>query len=195
MTALNITPQYTQPSVSISAPPDLSTYTSGDSITFTGYANDAIDGVMSSTLVWTSSLDGTIGSGATFATSALSVGTHTITATSGQNGGGLTGSANISITVNAVDNPPVVTITAPANNSSHPAGSIAFTGTAIDDIDGDITASITWKYQLFPSGTVVTFGSGGSASASFTAGTWAIQAAATDSASHTGTNLIFITVT
>jgi len=199
VTSLNITPQYTTPSVSISAPPDLSTYTAGDSITFTGSAFDVIDGVMDATLTWTSSLDGTIGSGRTFATTALSVGTHTITAMSGQNGGGLSGSANISITVDAappVDNPPVVTITSPANNSSHPAGSINFTGTAIDDIDGDISASISWAYESFPPGSGSgTFGPGASASVTLAAGTWAIQAAATDSASQTGTDLIFITVT
>ena len=68
------------PQVAISAPVDGTTSVSGDAVTFTGTANDPEDGDISAGLSWTSSLDGAIGSGASFQTSTLSLGTHTITA-------------------------------------------------------------------------------------------------------------------
>ncbi len=68
------------PEVAITGPADGSTSVSGDSVVFTGTATDPEDGDLSAGLSWTSSLDGAIGTGASFATSALSLGTHTITA-------------------------------------------------------------------------------------------------------------------
>jgi hypothetical protein len=68
------------PIVAISAPADGSTSVAGDLVTFTGTASDPEDGDLSASLSWTSSLDGSIGSGASFQTSGLSVGDHTITA-------------------------------------------------------------------------------------------------------------------
>ena len=70
----------TPPTVTISGPANGSTYTEGDSVTFTGSANDAEDGDRTEFITWTSNLDGPIGSGASFTTSILSVGTHTVTA-------------------------------------------------------------------------------------------------------------------
>lgn len=90
----------TAPSVSISAPSNGSTSTQGASVSFSGSATDTQDGNLSSSLSWTSSLDGSIGSGASFASTGLSVGTHTITA-SVSDSGGLSDSATVSITVNA----------------------------------------------------------------------------------------------
>jgi hypothetical protein len=88
------------PTVTITAPPDGTTVTQGILITFTGTAMDAEDGDLTPNLAWTSSLDGAIGSGGSFATSALSVGTHAVTA-SVMDSGGLQGSATITVTVNA----------------------------------------------------------------------------------------------
>ncbi len=68
------------PAVAITAPADGSTSTSGDAVTFTGTATDPEDGDLSAALSWTSSLDGPIGSGASFDISTLSLGSHTITA-------------------------------------------------------------------------------------------------------------------
>ena len=86
------------PSVTISAPADGSSSTVGDSVTFTGSASDVEDGDLTSSLAWTSSVDGSIGSGASFSTTTLSVGSHTITA-SATDSGGKTGSDSIAITV------------------------------------------------------------------------------------------------
>ncbi|MDX1999086.1 MAG: pre-peptidase C-terminal domain-containing protein [Thermoanaerobaculia bacterium] len=93
-------PGNTTPSVTISAPTNGASFTTGTSVTFTGTATDVEDGTLTAGLTWTSSINGTIGTGGSFSTSTLSVGTHTITA-SATDTGGATGSASISITVNA----------------------------------------------------------------------------------------------
>ena len=49
--------------------------------TFTGRAVDDLTGDVSSTIVWTSSIDGALGTGASVSPTTLSVGVHTITAT------------------------------------------------------------------------------------------------------------------
>ena len=91
-------PQNHTPIVPISAPRNNTTFTEGYDIKFNGSANDFEDGDKTSSLVWTSNLDGQIGMGGNFSRSNLTVGTHTITGTS-TDSGGLTGSASITITV------------------------------------------------------------------------------------------------
>lgn len=88
----------TAPSVIIDQPADGSVFTEGESVTFAGTATDAEDGDISSSLVWTSSLDGQIGSGASFTTSSLSAGEHDVTAQA-TDSGGLTGTDAITITI------------------------------------------------------------------------------------------------
>ncbi len=91
-------PGNTAPVVTITAPANGSSFAQGASITFSGTANDAEDGNISASLTWTSSINGIIGSGASFSTSSLSAGNHTITA-SVTDSGGLPGSAQITLTV------------------------------------------------------------------------------------------------
>ncbi len=88
------------PTVAISTPTDGSSFTAGDSVTFSGSADDTEDGDLSASLNWTSSLDGSLGSGASFTTTSLSVGTHTVSA-SVTDSGGLSDSEQISITVSS----------------------------------------------------------------------------------------------
>jgi extracellular elastinolytic metalloproteinase len=88
----------TAPSVSITSPSNNASFAAGTAISFAGSASDAQDGQISSSLEWNSSRDGAIGSGGSFSTSALTVGTHIITA-SATDSGGLEGSASISVTV------------------------------------------------------------------------------------------------
>jgi len=88
------------PVVSILAPADGTSVEPGDSVTFSGSANDAEDGDISASLDWSSNLDGSIGSGSSFSTTSLSEGDHTITA-SATDSGGLTGSAIITLTVSS----------------------------------------------------------------------------------------------
>ncbi|MFZ0534798.1 MAG: metallophosphoesterase, partial [Anaerolineales bacterium] len=99
------TPQNQPPSVMISTPRNNTTFTEGYVITFSGVANDLEEGDKTSGLVWTSSLDGLIGTGGNFSRSDLTVGMHTITAMA-TDGSGLTGSTSRTITVFA--NAPVL---------------------------------------------------------------------------------------
>jgi hypothetical protein len=70
------------PEPRILAPPDNANFTEGATIVFQGEAIDPEDGTLTgSSLFWTSSLYGEIGSGESFTRSDLSVGTHTITLT------------------------------------------------------------------------------------------------------------------
>jgi PKD repeat protein len=86
------------PVVTITEPPEGTTVIEGDLITFTGTAIDAEEGDLTGSLSWSSDLNGVIGSGGSFSTNTLTVGTHTITA-SATDSGGLQGSATITVTV------------------------------------------------------------------------------------------------
>src|SRR6185369_6073769 len=93
-------PVNTAPVVTISTPTSGSSFNSGSSISFTGSATDTQDGIRTASLVWTSSIDGQIGTGGSFSKSSLSAGTHTIIATATDTAGA-TGQASISLTVTA----------------------------------------------------------------------------------------------
>ena len=85
------------PTVSITAPADSATFTSGATISFSGSANDAEDGDLTADLAWTSDLDGTIGTGGDV-TATLSDGTHAVAASVTDSAGQST-SASVTITV------------------------------------------------------------------------------------------------
>jgi len=89
----------TAPQVSVSSPTTLQIFSSGETITFQGSANDEEDGSLSGTqLVWTTNLDNTeIGTGEQFDTT-LADGNHviTLTATDSEN---LTGNTSINICI------------------------------------------------------------------------------------------------
>jgi hypothetical protein len=87
------------PVVAITAPANGSSFTSGEPVSFSGTAVDTEDGNMAANIGWTSSIDGSIGSGASFSTSSLSNGTHSVVA-SVTDSGGKTGSDQISVTIN-----------------------------------------------------------------------------------------------
>jgi hypothetical protein len=90
----------TAPLVTIGAPANGASFAQGSPVTFTGTASDAQDGNLTPNLSWTSSRDGLIGTGGSFITSSLSVGTHTVTAAV-TDSGGLTGSAVVTVTITA----------------------------------------------------------------------------------------------
>ncbi len=181
------TPGNTPPAVDITAPPNGSSFLEGTSIAFSGTATDAEDGDLTAGLAWTSSLDGAIGSGGSFSAT-LSVGTHTVTA-SVTDSGSLSGSDQITVTVNP-NTPPVVTITAPPDGSSFAEGtSIAFSGTATDAEDGTLTGSLSWTSSL--DGAI---GSGGSFSAVLSVGVHTVTASVTDSGGLSGSDQITVTV-
>lgn len=174
----------TAPTVTISSPTANASIASGATITFSGTANDTLDGDLSSRLTWT--VNNTTYSGASF-TAALPDGTYTATA-SVTDAGGLTGSASVTFTVaNAA---PVVTITAPTSGSTFALGaSVTFSGTALDREDGTLTAGLVWTIGS----TII--GRGGSfATASLPAGTSTVTATSTDSRGLTGSKTVTVTV-
>ena len=178
------------PTVTITSPANGSSSVDGDLVTFSGTGNDTDDGDLSANLSWSSSLDGAIGSGASFGISNLSVGTHTITA-SVTDSGGLSGSDSITITVDAANTAPTVTINSPANGSSSVDGDlVSFSGTGSDTEDGDVSANLSWSSSL--DGAI---GSGASFGiSSLTVGTHTITASVTDTGGLSGSDSITITV-
>ena len=87
------------PVVAISTPPDPTTLTDTESVTFTATSIDDHDGDISSSIVWSSDLDGVLHTGATFSTNLLSIGTHVITATSTDSGAKI-GTDTVGVTIN-----------------------------------------------------------------------------------------------
>src|SRR5205823_4113494 len=117
----------------------------GAAVAFTGVATDVEDGDVSPGLQWTSSLDGDLGTGARLSSSSLRVGTHTITAAA-TDSNGHPGQARIAVRVRGPNAAPAVTITAPADGASAPAGTpVILAATATDDFDPDPSASIRWS--------------------------------------------------
>lgn len=86
------------PDVTITSPSDGSSVPVNTSITFAATATDPIDGDIAGDLAWDSDRDGPLGSGGSFSTSALTVGTHVITA-SVTNSGGVTGFDSITVII------------------------------------------------------------------------------------------------
>ena len=187
---LNIEDVNTAPTVTITAPADGTVATEGDLVSFTGTAEDSEDGDIKASLVWTSDLDGQIGTGGGFSIDTLSVGTHTVTAAVSDSGG-LSGQDSISIEVASANNTaPVVSISAPTSGSSFTVGDpITFTGSASDTEEGDITASLVWTSNL--DGQI---GTGGSFATTLTIGTHTVTASATDSGGLSDTETTTVTV-
>ncbi|MEO8336395.1 MAG: PKD domain-containing protein [bacterium] len=102
------------PTASIASPANGASFTQGASVSFAGSGSDPEDGALSGgSLTWTSSRDGAIGTGTSFATATLSVGQHTITLTA-KDAQNASGSATLTIMIAAappVNQPPVANFT------------------------------------------------------------------------------------
>jgi hypothetical protein len=178
------------PIVSIGAPSNNASYTEGASVSFSGTASDAEEGNLSGRLVWTSSRDGQIGTGASVSR-ALSVGTHTVTAMVSDSSG-QTSSSQVSVIVEAIvtNQPPAVSISTPANNTSVLEGSsVTFSGSASDSEDGNLTSKLVWTSSLDGP-----MGIGGSVSKALSAGTHTIRATVTDTSGAASYKQVAVTV-
>jgi PKD repeat protein len=128
------------PAVTISEPIGGTEFLQGVEIGFTGSATDPEDGSLTATsLLWNSSIDGTIGTGTSFTTTALSLGDHvvTLTATDAQ---GQVGSATVSIR-----------ITTPAGLAPDAAFTFNCSGLTCDFFDASTDADgtlETWNWDF-----------------------------------------------
>lgn len=138
----------TAPAIMITAPGDYAEFTSDQTISLQAAANDVEDGDLSTSVLWSSSLDGTIS-----ANTALSVGTHTITATVAD-AENLTASDSISVTITevaaaATNSAPTVSITSPTSgNTVEEGAALVFKASAYDNEDGDLSGSVFWYSSI-----------------------------------------------
>ncbi|MEZ4331861.1 MAG: DUF1929 domain-containing protein [Myxococcota bacterium] len=132
------------PLVGVTLPVDGSEHWEQTPIVFAGGAIDPEEGDLSADLVWTSNLDGPIGSGAGFSRSDLSIGVHTISV-SVVDGLGLPDSQIVGVTVLA-NSTPSVSIESPLDGSTALAGErIELSASAIDPEEGDIASLVAWS--------------------------------------------------
>jgi probable HAF family extracellular repeat protein len=122
------------PSVAITSPTG-NYFNQGQSITFSGTATDPEDGSLSgASLVWTSSLDGQIGTGTSFSTSTLSLGNHTITLTATDSKGAQNSAVHGIIIITAPGNqPPVAAFVANCTGQTYPHQCSFDASTSTDD--------------------------------------------------------------
>jgi hypothetical protein len=171
----------------ITSPADGSSFDEGVSINFAGTASD--EGAdISSSIEWSSDVDGSLGTGSSFFTSTLSVDTHVITAS--VTDGVSAVDDQITVTVISTGNvPPTVSITSPGDGSSFADGtSINFTGTASDE-GADINSSIEWSSNL-----VGSLGTGASIFYTLPVGTHEVTASVTDGGGASADDKITVTV-
>lgn len=142
------------PSATITSPAAGSSATTGESVTFSGSASDPDEGALTgSSLVWTSNLDGPIGTGATFSRNDLSGGSHLIALTATDSDGAI-GADTVSLTIMGAGTGSVA-ISAPVNQSSGAprtvtvGTAVTFTGSATDPEDGALSgASLVWSSNV-----------------------------------------------
>ncbi len=140
--ALVVTP--TPPTVTITAPAAGTIAFAGTPLTFAGSAADARGGDLSAGLAWTSTLDGPIGTGPSFASAGLSVGTHAIRAAV-TSAAGLTGQAERNLVVRPPNAAPRLAIQQPGDGAALLGGKpILLAATATDTEDGDLSAAVRW---------------------------------------------------
>jgi len=190
---IRITATNTLPVPVVNSPVASSSATQNTLVSFDGSAADAEDGVLpASSLTWTSSINGAIGTGNSFSTSALAVGTHTITLTA-TDSHGAANSTTRTLTIVAPNQPPSAAITSPSSNTSVVQGTnITFVGTGNDPEQGALAgASLTWSSNI--AGVI---GTGTSLSTStLVVGTHTITLTARDAQGASGSATITVTIT
>ncbi|MEW5938585.1 MAG: S8 family serine peptidase [Chloroflexota bacterium] len=138
------------PLLNITSPLNNSAFTQGDTVTFNGTATDTVDGDLSASIQWQSSINGPLGTGASVSTSTLSLGTHIITARV-TDSGGLTSTKTIRIYITNPGGyvPPDLTILSPADGSTFAQGTpVGILGSALIPVNGDISGYIQWSSSL-----------------------------------------------
>jgi len=179
------------PQLSIVSPANNSSFVVGSVVALNGTALDIEDGTLSQNIAWSSSLDGSLGTGATLNVSTLRIGTHVMTA-SVSDSKGVVSTATVTITIAPPFNqPPTINVTAPSNGATFNIGTpVNFAGTASDAEDGNISNGISWtssRNGLLGTGSSLTV-------STLSAGVHTITASITDSGIKTATATRTITV-
>ena len=179
----------TAPSLSIDSPSSGDSFTAGAMINFTAGADDSEDGDISSSISWSSNIDGNLGTGASIS-APLSAGNHTITAMVTDSGGNLA-SQTVNLSVQAVvDLPPEISITSPTSGASFDEGqSVSFTANAVDNEDGNLGSSIRWVSSVDGN-----LGTGASITATLSPGAHSITASVIDSEGNQSSESVSIAV-
>ena len=131
------------PTVTITAPTATS-FDDGTSVTFTASVSDDRDSSSQIVVSWSSDKDGSIGSGQSVTTSALSVGTHAITATA-KDTGNLSNSDTLNIQIIDTNTKPVILLTGGSIvniEEGTPYNESDYGYSATDNEDGDITDDV-----------------------------------------------------
>lgn len=153
-------------------------------------ASDAEDGDLSAAIARRSSLAGPLSSGANLTLGDLPVGTHAVTAAV-TDSGGRSGSSAVTLTVAGDNSAPALSITAPADGTTVPAGqTVLFAASASDVEDGDLSAAVGWTSSL-----AGPLGSGASLTlTSLAAGTHLVTASVADSGGLAASAALTLTV-
>jgi len=135
------------PTVSIQTPEDNAVFTVNDAVTLSASASDPEDGDITNSIRWQSSINGALAGGANLVTSALSAGTHILTANATDSEGlAANDQVSISITTGAT---PSLTLNPPSPSGTIEQGdTITLSGSATDSEDGDISHSIRWTSSV-----------------------------------------------
>jgi hypothetical protein len=188
------------PVVTITSPADGSEFESCEQITFQGTATDDNDGDLTAGLLWTSSKDGSIGTGGSFST-ILSNGVHTITAsvTDSQNA---TGSDSITITVGAAA---TLSVSVTTNKPSYKLGETVAVTVTVTDGTNPVSGAAVHAELKTPKGKTYVYdritGADGTASFSYTTakkdgtGTYTVTATASHDGYLPGSGSTTFTVT
>ncbi len=171
------------PSVSISAPSDGSVVNQGQAASFTATVSDDQDAASSLALVWSSSIDGELGtssadsSGAvSFTTSDLSVGEHSISLQASDSQG-LLSSDSVGLVINGLPSAPAVSLT-PSSATTSDALVVSLDSPSVDP-EKD---SVSYSYAWFLDGTASSASSSDTlpASATTKGETWSVEVTPSD---------------
>jgi len=175
----------TPPSVQILSPLNASSSYETNSITLVASATDLEDGVLDSSIQWSSNLSGAIGTGSSVSTS-LTAGEHVVTAVVSDRDSN-TSSASINVTVIANTVPDLVIYPIAINHNEGEV--ITLTAAANDAEEGDVSAGIQWNSSI--DGAI---GSGSVISPTLSVGAHIISANITDNTGAASTTSVSVVV-
>jgi murein DD-endopeptidase MepM/ murein hydrolase activator NlpD len=193
------------PTATITHPLNGDTYTQFQSITFNGSGYDLKDGTLDAgSLVWTSNIDGQIGTGTSFTKNDLSIGTHTVTLVA-TDSDGATGNNNVSILISFPTTDQITLGLTSLNFGDVQVGACETVVFAIQHISGTgpatgtVSTSSNPPFSISPSSSFsVSNGSVANITVQFcptSSGTFSGTATVSSSATFTGTKTVTLTGT